>query len=104
MAGRGTDEGRRKLPGSGRGNPSRPRPEVTAPGTEIAAMERRGARASHQTRPRFAKRGLNWMRRAALRPLAFFEGERGEYGVPGAAQTIRARRRALLEYGRRSLR
>ena len=48
----------------------RPRPEVTAPGTEIAAMERRGARASHQTRPRFAKRGLNWMRRAALHPFA----------------------------------
>src|ERR1019366_10246050 len=34
MAGRGTDEGRRKLPGSGRAQPSRPRPEVTAPGTE----------------------------------------------------------------------
>src|ERR1039458_10238593 len=45
MAGRGADEGRRKLPGSGRAHPSRPRPEVTAPRTEIAAMERREAPA-----------------------------------------------------------
>jgi len=45
MAGRGTDEGRRKLPGSGRGNPSRPRPEVTAPGTEKPPVERREAPA-----------------------------------------------------------
>src|SRR5450759_3753846 len=44
MVGRGADEGRRKLPGSGRAQPSRPRPEVTAPGTEIAAVERREAR------------------------------------------------------------
>src|ERR1035441_7177094 len=51
MAGRGTDEGRRKLPGSGRAQPSRPRPEVTAPGTEIAAMERRVASAPAQGAP-----------------------------------------------------
>ncbi len=46
MAGRGTDEGGRKPAGSGRAK-SRPgpRPEATAPGTEIAAMERRVASA-----------------------------------------------------------
>ena len=52
MAGRGADEGWRKLPGSGRAQPSRPRPEVTVPGTEIAAMERRGARVLRQGRAR----------------------------------------------------
>src|SRR5664280_133023 len=48
MAGRGTDEGRRKLPGSGRAQPSRPRPEVTAPGTEKPRWraERRHASAT----------------------------------------------------------
>src|ERR1035437_7955754 len=55
-AGGGAEEGRRKPPGSGRAHPSRPRPEVTAPGTEIAAMERRGARVLRQGRapPGFA--------------------------------------------------
>ena len=56
MAGRGTDEGRRKLPGSGRAQPSRPRPEVTAPGTEIAAMERRAPSAEWRARLRRARR------------------------------------------------
>src|ERR1035437_5768730 len=80
MAGRGADEGRRKLPGSGRAQPSRPRPEVTDPGTEIAPMERRGAR-------------VEWMRLAPLHPLCFAEGHKEcpaqagrSYGVPGAAK------------------
>ena len=46
LAARGADEGGRKPAGSGRAK-SRPgpRPEVTAPGTEIAAVERREAPA-----------------------------------------------------------
>jgi hypothetical protein len=42
-AGRGADEGRRKLPGSGRAEPSHPRPEVTVPGTEKPPVARRKA-------------------------------------------------------------
>src|SRR5664279_2566671 len=44
MAGRGADEGRRKLPGSGPGNTGPSARGSTAPGTEIAAVERREAR------------------------------------------------------------
>ncbi len=53
MAGRGADEGGRKPAGSGRAK-SRPgrRPEVTAPGTEIAAIEPREAPAVLATGPR----------------------------------------------------
>jgi hypothetical protein len=94
MAGRGVDEGRRKLPGSGwaEGPPSAP--GSTAPGTEIAAMERRKA-------PAFSMRERgkteDWVRRSALHPLGFFRGERRrprewgrDYGVPGAAKNTGA--------------
>src|ERR1039458_700590 len=62
MAGRGADEGRRKLPGSGRAQPSRPRPEVTAPGTEKP-------RWSAEWRARFAKRADAARRRLMVAPL-----------------------------------
>ena len=55
------------------------------------------------------RNGLRW-RDSALHPLGIGRGQkkcpaqagRG-YGVPGAAQITRARTRALLQYGRRSL-
>src|SRR5664279_5167459 len=92
MAGRGADEGRRKLPGSGRGilpvraRKLRPRGQKSRDGAPIGAHPQpEGAKA--------ARRGLIRMRRSALRPLAFGEGQeegpakRGEdYGVPGAAK------------------
>ena len=85
MAGRGADEGRRKLSGSGRGIPPvrarklRPRGQKSRDGAPIGAHPQpEGARA--------ARRGLIRMRRSALRPLALPRGKERDYGVPGAAK------------------
>ena len=90
-----TRRGRRaaKAARIGEGDPSRPRPEVTAPGTEIAVMERRVASAPAQGAP--TPPGVRTDGCATRRsiPLAFRGGavrvpaQRGwKYGVPGAAK------------------
>jgi hypothetical protein len=81
MAGRGVDEGRRKLPGSGRADAPRRHPEDTVPGTEKPrwSAERR----------RILERGCahtKWTRRSVLHPLGFSRGTKSDYGVPGAAK------------------
>src|ERR1019366_8697863 len=86
VAGRGADEGGRKPAGSGRGNPSRPRPEVTAPGTEKPPW-------SAERRPRSrqwgaAREGYR-QRLAALHSLA----------LRGSMRGLRRTRRRQ-EYGR----
>ena len=69
MAGRDADEGRRKLPGSGPGNTGPSARGSVVPGTEIAAMERRGAlRVDRKTRAAPRKRGTV-VRLTALHPL-----------------------------------
>src|SRR5664279_2294123 len=92
-------------------------PNGAHPQPEGARAARRGLkRMRHRKsglpdlRSKHARSRVN-PRSSALRPLAFCgEQEEGParagmgYGVPGAAQITRARRRALLEYGRRSLR
>src|SRR5665811_550339 len=85
MAGRGADEGRRKLPGSGggilpvRARKLRPRGQKSRDGAPNGAHPQpEGARA--------ARRGLIRMRRSALRPLDFSRGKERDYGVPGAAK------------------
>src|ERR1035437_5225088 len=99
MAGRGPDEGRRKLPGSAPGS--------TAPGTEIAAVERREARLRRHggDAPRQACRAASPAVQEAWQASAFLgaplpqEGRRltrrsaqreggMEYGVPGAANNM----------------
>jgi hypothetical protein len=62
----------------------RPRPRKPGPWSEIAAMERREARASRQTRPP-AKGGPKTLRRPALRPLRFCRREKIEGRLSQAA-------------------
>src|SRR5665647_2493778 len=97
MAGRGADEGRRKLPGSGRAQAPRRAPGSTVPGTEIAAMERREAPAFSKGNAAYGRTGAPL---GAPSPSACAGGsvqgpaKRGsDDGVPGAGQ----------EYGRRSV-
>src|SRR5664280_3409516 len=103
MAGRGADEGRRKLPGSGMGTlpvrarKLRPRGQKSRDGAPIGAHPQpEGARA--------ARCGLIRMRRSALRPLAFGEGQeegpakRGRTTAYPAPPRIRAMTLALARY------
>src|SRR5664280_1200178 len=92
MAGRGADEGRRKLPGSGRGDPSRPRPEVTAPRTEKPRWSADRRAPSARGCPRRKVRIDKDAPFGAPSPR-FWRGARGrprkageDYGVPGAAK------------------
>jgi hypothetical protein len=88
MAGRGTDERRRKPPGSGK---SPPFPEDTVPRCKVAASERQGARVSLAgRRPTPQKRGLDKGRRLALRPSFPKEGKtrQGRRG-PSIPRTMR---------------
>src|SRR5665811_2628364 len=92
MAGRGADEGRRKLPGSGRGDPYRPRPEVTAPGTEKPRWSADRRAPSARGCPRRKVRIDKDAPFGAPSPR-FWRGARGrprkageDYGVPGAAK------------------
>src|ERR1017187_4645084 len=104
MAGRGTDEGRRKLPGSGRAQPLPSAPGSYGPGNRKAAMERRMARTLSQRVP--APQGVETqrMRRSALRPLAFGEGQeegpakRGRTTAYPAPPRIRGMTLALARY------
>jgi hypothetical protein len=87
MAGRGTDEGRRKLPGSGRAECPPSVPGSTAPRTEIAAVERREACASIARRaPRLIRRGLFDAPFGAPLPSCVREQRRDD-GVARAATT-----------------
>src|SRR5450830_2050144 len=104
MAGRGTDEGGRKPAGSGRAQPSRPRPEVTAPGTEIAAVERREARLRRHggDAPRQACRAASPAVQEASQASAFLGaplplGGAGSKTAYPAPPTIRAAELWLFE-------
>jgi hypothetical protein len=106
MAGRGADEGRRKLPGSGPGNTGPSARGSAAPGTEIAAVERREARLRRHggDAPRQACRAASPAARGACatRP-AFFGaplpqgGALVETTAYPAPQRIRAAQRWLFE-------
>jgi hypothetical protein len=92
LAGRGADEGGRKPAGSGARLGLRPRPEVTAPGTEKPLW-------SAERRPRSRKRTRQdgrLVRRLALHPLAF----RGARKGPRSAGMELRRTRRRKEYGR----
>ncbi len=100
MAGRGADEGRRKLPGSGARLGPRPRPEARPRGLKKPHVERRKATRPSPGRasPKPDEGGggrTKRLRLAALHALALpFGGARGERrkGNP-PARAVRARRR-----------
>ena len=103
MAGRGTDEGRRKLPGSGRGIPP-VRARKHGPGTEIAAVERREARLRHHggDAPRQACRAASPAVQEASQASAFLgaplpQGGAGWKTAYPAPQRIRAAECWLFE-------
>ena len=100
MAGRGADEGRRKLPGSGRGNPSRQRPEARPRGLKSPqwSAERRASVTTEATR---LARRVGRLRQPSRRPRKppRFSALRSLKG----AQDGRRRTRRRKEYGRRSV-
>src|SRR6185437_6403188 len=99
MTGRGADEGGRKPAGSGEPKAARVCVRKNGPGDRKAAMERRVARASRQTRPR-RKAWILRMRRLALRPLALCGGGR-KAGAPAPLKNRGGEARALFFRSRR---